>query len=180
MKLLAICTCLILVALFFNSCSADSDPPSTVSTFDKKRYAGVWHEIARLPNTFEDDLIAAKATYGVNADGTVSVHNEGLKEDGETTSIKGTVKTSPSGAPGQLTVRFDKFPAILFSGDYWILDVNQGYTQALVGSPDRKFLWLLSKDASDQTGDFTSQIAKAKGAGFDTEALFANPKRITR
>jgi len=180
MKLLVITICLLGVGLLLNSCASSSNPPATVKALDKTRYAGEWHEIARLPNPFEKDLVAAKATYAINPDGTLGVLNEGLKDNGETSSIKGTAKPAGNDQPGKFLVRFDEFPANLFAGDYWILDVNSSYTRALVGSPDRKFLWLLSKNPSDQTKDFSTQIAIANAAGFETAALYSNPKRISR
>ncbi len=179
MKLLVPGIALLVLVLFYNSCSRSTSAPPTVTRLDKSRYAGVWHEIARLPNPFEKDLVAAKATYGVNPDGAISVRNEGLKSNGKTTSIQGTAKPAEAGAPGKLLVRFDRFPANLFAGDYWILDVNDSYTRALVGSPDKKFLWLLSKNSADRSDDFTAQISKANSLGYDTEKLFFNPKRIS-
>ena len=178
MKPFLFCIPLLLAALAIVSCATKKPVPSTVSSLDTKRYAGEWHEIARLPNTFERDLVAAKANYGLNPDGTISVQNEGLKMDGEKTSIKGTAKPANDSDPGKLLVRFDRFPANLFAGDYWILDVNSGYTRALVGSPDMKFLWLLSKNPGDGSQDFTQQISKAKELGYDTGELYFNPKRI--
>lgn len=169
----------LLLVLFYVSCSSSTPTPPTVTKLDKSRYAGEWHEIARLPNQFEKDLVAAKATYGVNPDGTISVRNDGLKSDGETTSIEGTAKPAEAGDPGKLLVRFDRFPANLFAGDYWILDVNENYTRALVGSPDKKFLWLLSKNPADKRENFTTQISKASTLGYDTEKLYFNPKRIS-
>ncbi len=172
------CIPLLLAALAFVSCASNKQYPPTVSNLDEKRYAGEWHEIARLPNTFEQGLVAAKATYGVNPDGTLSVRNDGIKKDGEKTSIEGTAKPANDSDPGKLLVRFDRFPANLFAGDYWILEVNSGYTRALVGSPDKKFLWLLSKNPGDSRQDFTQQISKAKELGFDTGKLYFNPKRV--
>ncbi len=33
-----------------------------------------------------------------------------------------------------------------FYGDYWIIDVDKDYQHALVGSPSREYLWILSRD----------------------------------
>lgn len=162
----------------FSSCATKKDLPPTVQKIDPVRYAGEWHEIARLPNTFERGLVAAKATYSVNPDGTLKVINEGLKENGKNTSIEGIARFVNPEDPGKLKVRFNKFPANLFEGDYWILDLNAQYTQALVGSPNRKFLWLLSKDQHDQQEDFKDFIKKATDLNFSTESLYFNPKRI--
>jgi len=56
-----------------------------------EKYAGEWHEVARLPNFFERNLVAAKATYELQKDGKISVHNEGVKQGGERTSICGLI-----------------------------------------------------------------------------------------
>lgn len=168
---------LLLLALIFPSCTPKPLDPPTVTTLEKSRYAGQWHEIARLPNPFEKGLIAAKATYGLNPDGTFSVLNEGLKKDGTRTSITGTATPADPAQPGKLLVRFHPFPANLFAGDYWILHVNPTYTRALVGSPNRKYLWILDKNPHDKT-PYTPQISKATSLGYQAEKLIFNPQRI--
>jgi len=162
------------------SCASPQANPPTVPKLDAARYSGVWHEIARLPNPFEKDLVAAKAIYQARPDGTISVRNEGLKDDGTRTSINGTARPPEPGDPGKLLVRFDKFPANLFEGDYWILQIDPSYTRALVGSPDKKFLWLLSKNPTDGRGEFSAEIQTAQKLGYATGELYFNPKRIAK
>lgn len=166
------------VTVFFSACTDQKNLPPTVQKIDPSRYAGEWHEIARLPNTFERGLVAAKATYSVNLDGSLKVVNEGLKKNGNTTSIEGTARFVNLQEPGKLKVRFNRFPANLFEGDYWILALNPQYTRALVGSPNRKFLWLLSKNPDDQKEDFQELLQKVKKLRFETDPLYFNPKRM--
>jgi apolipoprotein D and lipocalin family protein len=106
------------------------------------------------------------------------VRNEGLKSDGTRTSITGTARQPDPRKPGKLLVRFDKFPANFFEGDYWILETDPSYTHAVVGSPDRKFLWLLSKNPSDGRQQFSARIQKVHELGYATDELYFNPKRI--
>jgi apolipoprotein D and lipocalin family protein len=149
-----------LISLFFLvSCSESLPPIQTVQNFDLNRYDGEWHELARLPNRFERNLIAAKATYGVGLEGPVRILNEGLRSNGEATRITGTAK--PVG-DGKLEVRFDPFPANLFPGDYWILWIDENYERAIVGTPDRKYLWILSKDPGDILSDFAETTPNDK------------------
>jgi len=171
MKLLVLCA----PALFLAACSSSNPPLGTVENFQLNRYDGEWHEIARLPNRFEKDLVAAKAIYGVGLDGPVSVHNKGLKEDGETTSITGTANVV---GDGKLEVRFNPFPANLFTGQYWVLWIDRAYSKAIVGSPDRKYLWLLARDPSVIVSDFTEPLQMIKAQGFQIENLIENPKRL--
>jgi apolipoprotein D and lipocalin family protein len=161
--------------LFLISCSESLPPIQTVQNFDLNRYDGEWHELARLPNRFERNLIAAKATYGVGLEGPVRILNEGLRSNGEATRITGTAK--PVG-DGKLEVRFDPFPANLFPGDYWILWIDENYERAIVGTPDRKYLWILSKDPGDILSDFAETLQMIKAQGFEVERLIENPKRL--
>jgi len=168
---------LLAISPWFISCAPDIAQP-TVATLDVSRYAGEWHEVARLPNPFEKGLVAAKAIYTPNQNGTLNVRNLGLKSDGALTSIEGSAKPADPSVPGKLIVRFYKFPANLFAGDYWILDVNSDYTRALIGSPNLKYLWILDKNPYDKS-DYESLIRKATSLGYETDKLYFNPKRIT-
>lgn len=171
---------LLLFPFYLLACSPSQSPLPTVTNLELARYAGKWHEIARLPNFFEKGVVAASATYGVLPDGSISVFNKGVKADGEASSIQG--KASPTGktphGEAKLEVRFNKFPASLFAGDYWILDLNDEHTQAIVGSPNRKMLWLLSKNKGAQPTDFKKGVEKMKKLGFPVETLIVNPKRL--
>ena len=44
-----------------------------VQPFDKKRYMGLWNEIARLPNRIEKNLKNVTDEYDLNDDGTIRV-----------------------------------------------------------------------------------------------------------
>lgn len=171
---------LLLCPFYLLACSPSQSPLPTVKNLEIAQYAGEWHEIARLPNFFERGLVAASATYGALPDGNISVLNEGLKANGETTSISG--KATPVGktpdGEAKLKVRFNKFPASLFAGDYWILDLNDAHTHAIVGSPNRKLLWLLSKEPTSQPADFEKGIKRMKTQGFPMDTLITNPKRV--
>lgn len=151
-----------------------------MTNLDVKRYAGQWHEVARLPTFFERGVVAARATYGVLPDGSLSVFNEGVKEDGEYTSISGQATLAGDTPDGEskLKVRFARFPASLFTGDYWIFELNDAHTKAIVGSPSRKMLWLLSKDPNEKVTDFKKELQRLKSQGFPIEKLIHNPKRL--
>jgi len=174
-------TGLLLLSLLICSCTHSAQPPlATVTNFSPEKYAGKWHEVARLPNFFERGVVAAKATYAVRPDGKISVYNEGLRTNGKRTSIRGVatvIGNTPIGE-AKLGVRFHRFPASLFTGDYWILDLNDTHTRAIVGSPNRKFLWLLAKDPNNTADDFSLGIKRMKEVGFAIEGLIHNPRRI--
>ncbi|MGJ8725791.1 MAG: lipocalin family protein [Roseibacillus sp.] len=164
--------------LFLASCSTQVEQP-TITKLDTAKYAGLWHEIGRLPNPFEKNVVAATATYGALPNGSLSVKNNGLKSNGERTEIEGSVTQPDPKQPGKLVVRFDRFPASLFAGDYWILALSQDHTRAMIGSPNQKYLWFLSKREGSQKNNFADFLKTADKLGYSTADVYWNPKRLS-
>ena len=76
----------------------DARPVKTVDHVDLERYAGLWHEIAKIPNRFQKKCArATTAEYTLRDDGRITVLNRCVKADGETDSAEG-VKPSWTGA----------------------------------------------------------------------------------
>ena len=119
--LLALC---LSVLPFLSACF--TTPPqgvAVVSPFDVKRYAGQWYEIARLDHRFERGLSDVSATYGLNADGTVSVVNRGFDTArGEWKEAKGVARFT--GDPGTGSLRVSFFGP--FYGGYHVIALDPG------------------------------------------------------
>jgi len=117
--------------------------PETVPHVDVVRYAGLWYEVARLPMPFQKKCAAdVTATYTLRPNGTVDVLNECRKANGKMTRAHGTAKLATrDGSNSKLKVTFF-WP---FSGRYWVLDLDPEYRWAMVGTPDLKYLWVLSR-----------------------------------
>lgn len=163
-------------SLFLAACSAaPKNPPPTAQKVDLDRYVGTWHEIARLPMPFQKAGDAAKATYGKNPDDTVSVHNVATSPDGTQREICGTATVLNPGENTKLAVRFNTWFGPLIpvakEGNYWILHVDSDYHHALVGTPNRKYLWILARSPKLPPATETSLVAKAQALGFDTRQL---------
>lgn len=155
-----------LLTLF--SCSSDNEPLPTVNDVDLEQYKGKWYEIARLPNSFEDGLSCVTAEYGIKEDGKISVLNSGTKENGKRTSSEGTARVpDPETYPGRLKVSFF-WP---FSGDYYIIDLDENYQWALVGAPDRAYLWILSRSPEIDADVKQRLLKKATEQGFSVDQL---------
>ena len=177
-------TCLAAVGLALASCSAPDEhanPPPTAGKVDLGRYAGRWHEIARLPAPFQKDDESAIAEYGMNADGTVSVHNIAVRADGARRGIKGYAKVLNPPENTKLAVRFQTWfapfipvPAV---GNYWIFHVDGNYQEAIVGTPDRRFLWLLSRSPRISAHRKAALVARAESLGFDVARLVTTQRQ---
>jgi apolipoprotein D and lipocalin family protein len=150
--------------------AADSQPPlQVVPSVDLARYAGKWHEIARLPNRFHRDCAAnTTATYTLRPDGNINVVNECRKRDGRTKSAKGTARVADRNGPTtKLKVTFF-WP---FSGDYWIIDLDSDYRWVVVGEPGCNYLWVLSREPRMDGVLFQQILERAKQQGFQVERL---------
>lgn len=166
----------------FTSCTAPKRPsedPATAARVDLARYAGRWHEIARLPAPFQKDNEAAIAEYGMNADGSLSVRNIAVRPDGTQRDIKGSAKVLNPPENTKLAVRFDTWFGPLIpvpkEGNYWILHVDENYQEAIVGTPDRKYLWLLARTPEIPEKRLTALKKMAENLGFDVARLIQSP-----
>jgi apolipoprotein D and lipocalin family protein len=149
--------------------------PMTVATsVDLARYAGKWYEIARLPNRFQGKCAGdTTATYSLHSDGSVSVLNQCRRFDGRSQSIRGTAQMADSaGTTSKSKVSFF-WP---FTGDYWILDVAPDYQWALVGEPDRKYLWILSREPRLDERTIDRLLDHARQEGYDVSRLLRTPQ----
>ena len=128
-------------------------PVQAVPAVDLDRYAGLWYEIARLPNRFQNDCACCvTATYTRREGGRLTVVNGCRTADGKSKAVEGEAKLATEGGPtSTLKVRFaPRFLSFIGAvwGDYWVLDLPEDYSHALVGSPDRKYLWVLSREST--------------------------------
>jgi apolipoprotein D and lipocalin family protein len=169
---------LILLGFSLVSCATPHnrvDAPATTKRVDINRYAGRWYEIARLPTRFQKANEAAMAEYGRNADGTLSVHNIAIRPDGSQRDIRGSATVLNPPENTKLAVRFDTWFGPLIpvpkEGNYWILHVDPTYREAIVGTPDRKYLWLLARSSTIPNQRYAALVARAEKLGFDVGRL---------
>jgi apolipoprotein D and lipocalin family protein len=60
-------------------------------------------------------------------------------------------------------------------GNYWILHVDENYQEAIVGTPDRKYLWLLARTPEIPENRRAALIQRAATLGFDVSRLVMRP-----
>ena len=150
--------------LSFLSCKPTANL-STVEKVDIKKYEGEWFEIARLPNSFEKGLNCVTATYTLKENNKIEVLNKGysIKDKGKIKTAQGRAWVPDSELPGRLKVSFF-WP---FSGDYYIISLDEEYKYALVGDPSRKYLWILSRTKNLDDKVYSDLLELAKTNGFD-------------
>lgn len=152
------------------------DELEVVQSVDLTRYVGQWYEISRLPNSFQKKCAdTVTANYTIRADGKIEVVNRCRKASGEYTTAKGKAKIVDKKTNAKLKVTFF-WP---FYGNYWILDLGPNYEYAVVGEPDRKYLWILSRSPQMDEALYQQLLQKMAAKGFNTEKMVRTSQPIT-
>jgi len=158
-------------------------PLDVVPSVDLSRYAGKWYEIARLPNRYEKRCTSdVTATYTLLENGRLKVVNECRQRNGQISRAEGIAKLANKNGPtSKLRVRFA--PAWLswlpmVWGDYWIIDLAEDHSHAIVGSPDRQYLWLLSRSPQIDEHSYRKLMERISARGFDDARLIRTRQNI--
>lgn len=166
----------IIVGLLVTNQMKQKAPLRVVPSVDLERYQGVWYEIARLPNRFEEICASdVTAQYTPLSAGRVEVVNRCRKKDGQMTEARGIARPAEdSRENSRLEVRFapDFLSFLPFVwGDYQIMELAPDYSYALVGEPARKYLWILSRTPQMEEATYRKLVEEAAAQGFDVSQL---------
>ncbi|HVP89629.1 MAG TPA: lipocalin family protein [Terriglobales bacterium] len=146
-----------------------SKPLEVVPHVDLQRYLGVWYEIATIPQSFQKGCVGVTAEYKMRPDGAIDVLN---------TCRPGTLDAKPRTAHGKAWVVDKETNAKLkvrffwpFSGAYWIIGLDADYRWAIVGHPDRTYLWILSRTPQMDDGLYNELMRLIADKGYDLSKI---------
>jgi len=141
----------------------------TVPFVDLKKYAGKWYEIAAFPQRFQKKCNCTTATYTLTDQGYVVVENRCNKGavNGKQAYIKGKAFVVENSGNAKLKVQFF-WP---FKAKYWIIDLADDYSYAVVGHPNRSYLWILSRTPSMPDATYQQIISRISKLGFDISKI---------
>lgn len=149
--------------------TAAAQTVSAVPKLDMNRYVGNWNEVARFPNKAERNCVSDGIVLLAPA-GKPNRYTEVdscLMKDGITNARNASIKPTDKSGDGRLKVSY-LWP---FYKKRWVLGVGPEYEWALIGSPDHKTLWVLSRTARVRPGAMAQIQAMAAAEGFDVSKL---------
>lgn len=158
---------IIWILLLATACTSSKELP-IVDSVSLAKYSGKWYEIARLPQTFEKHCACVTAEYSILNENKIKVKNTCW----DTTSNKfkvseGRAKPINGFNNAALDVQFF-WP---FSGGYYVMALDSNYKYALIGNPNRKYLWILSRNPSLDESTFNDLKSIARENGYDLSSL---------
>lgn len=163
-----------------SACSTPANNASlpTQPNINLQRYAGTWYEQARLPQRFQNDCVGdVRADYQLNPDGSINVVNQCRTNTGEVKKAEAEGRLAKGVEPpdtAKLEVRFaPKWTSWLpmVWGSYWIIKTEGEYDYSLVGTPDRQYLWVLSRDKKADPRRVDALLEYARSLGFPIEEV---------
>ena len=150
-----------------------------IERLDLPRYLGTWYEVAKFPNRFQKKCVAdTQAEYQSTPEGAVRVVNQCRLADGSVDKAVGEARQIGAADSPRLQVRFAPawlsfIPAVW--GDYWVIDLDEGYQLAAVSEPRREYLWVLSRTPSVPVPAYEALLKRLAAQGLDVGRLERSP-----
>jgi apolipoprotein D and lipocalin family protein len=172
MKRLVIC----LILLNFASLCLICQPLTTVEKVDLDKYAGRWYSIASYPASFEKGCRCTTADYElIPGKGYIRVVNRCVRFKGGRSKIS-IARARAFIVPGSENTRLKVQFFWPFRGDYYIIGLADDYSWALVGTPSRKYLWILSRESFMSTETYNRILILIREKGLSTTLLQKTPQ----
>lgn len=156
------------ILLTFSGCSTSSYPPlQTVKSLSPKLYSGTWIEIARYENRFEKECAGASAEY--------TLENEHINVTNRCFNASNTMIGEAKGKAYATDATNSKLKVTFFwpfYGDYQVIILSDDYRYSVVGDPNRKYLWILSRTKELNESDKAFILSSLPSFGYDPNKLY--------
>lgn len=145
------------------------------TTFDLAAYYGTWYQIASIPTPFQQGCANSIAKYeplSPNSQGqpVISVNNTCYNSSGKKIDdIEGTGTVVDANIPPKLIVQFPNIPAPPIVN--YIVESTDYIHYSIVGSPDKKMLYFLSRSPWISTAQYQNMYDQAQALDYPVDQL---------
>jgi len=144
-----------------------------VAKLDLKKYSGTWYSLYSIPTIFDKGSRETTTKYTLNKEGYYNVVTTYKKPNDEKVySRNSKIFPSEDGSNGELQAQF-VWPIKV---DYWIIELAEDYSYVVVGHPDRKFLFIMSRNQTMPKKTHDEIVARCKAKGYEVAKLTAQFK----
>lgn len=145
---------------------------------DLRRYAGLWYEYARLPNGYQVDCTGeVTADYRYCEDGSLQAQFQCRNPECEILRATAELRPARDHDPidnAKLEIRFSSdwlsAPQSVWR-NHWVLYVDADYQHAMIGTPDRRCLWMLGRDRVPNRQALQHMLRYAAQLGFSVNRV---------
>ncbi len=171
---------LLLLAMGAAAEAPPQSAPRAVTSVDLRKFAGTYHEIARIPQP--DDVCAADVAsrFAIRSDGGLDLVDTCRRADGARHELRRVARVA--GGPGNSMWRVRVGPAWQSPlrrawREFWILAVGPEYGYTLIGDPAGQTLRILSRLPSMPPLAYQQAVEIVKSNGYDAGRLVMTPQR---
>ncbi len=152
-------------------CVSVPNPP-TVDHVDMSKYSGRWYEVARIPHLFDYFNVADTVTY------TPAKHGDlvAVERWRHATTYGPMCDSVGVLRPGQHDNGHMQLQYGLNISDYWVLALDPDYQYAMIGTPDRRYLRILSRTPTLPQDVDEKLFALADREGYDVAQVRRTPQ----
>ena len=154
---------------------AAAQTPAAIPHLDQTKFEIPWYEIARYPDASEKKCVSDATVLYAEGDKpfNLQIVSACILKDGtsQVRNLNARTKTKTWNGSLQVTA----WPFFIFTHKYWVLAVDPAYTWALVGTPNRKELWILASTPTMSPDVLTQIKSTATANGFDASRLVMVP-----
>jgi apolipoprotein D and lipocalin family protein len=167
---------LVILLTALTQCTAPMKRPAltTVPHVDLTRYAGDWHVFAHIPYSLEKGKVGTLDRYVMRPDGKMD--NIFLFRRGNLSAPleqwKGVAWVHNHTTNAEWRVQF-MWPIRL---PYLIIDLDPNYQWSVVGYPNRKLAWVLSRKPVLDEATYQAILKRMTAQGYDPAALVKVPQ----
>jgi apolipoprotein D and lipocalin family protein len=164
-----------------SGCASTSMPPleATDRKVDLERFMGDWYVIGFIPVTIpffsEEGAHNGLESYRLTDEGvietTYTFHKGAFDGPEKRLTPKGWVHNEETNAEWRMQFLWP------FKAAYLIVYLDEDYQRTIIGVPNRKYVWIMSRDPELSDADYQELLDYAAGVGYDREKVEHVPQQ---
>ena len=165
----------LMASMFAAGCAHTPTTIPPVASVDLQRFMGEWYVIANIPSYPEREAYNAIETYELKADGEIKTTFR-FRKGSFDAPLKvmhpvGRVVAGTSNAVWDMQVFWP------IKAEYVIVDLNDDYSQTIIGRSKRDYAWVMARTPTISEQDYRAALAKLEGMGYSLEKLRKVPQQ---
>jgi apolipoprotein D and lipocalin family protein len=174
-----------ILALLLSACSTTDLPPlrGIQQSVDLQRFMGPWYVIASIPIDIpllpmfsEKGAHNGVESYALAADGSINTTYTFRRDSFDGPERVFTPRARVANPPLNSEWKM-KFSWYVPEADYLILHLDPDYQRTVIGVPDRKYVWIMSRTPTMPDAEYDQLISGLRASGYNANRIERVPQR---
>jgi apolipoprotein D and lipocalin family protein len=170
---------LLLLAMGAGAQAPAQPAPRALTAVDLGKFAGTYHEIARIPQPGDLCATDVDSHFAVRPDGGLDVVDTCRNADGGSGELRRVARVAGGAGNARWRVRVGpawQSPLRRAWREFWILAVGPEYGYTVIGDPSRRTLRILSRLPTMPPLAYRQAIEIARSNGYDADRIVMTPR----